>query len=649
MKNNPEILDMLRTENPFVSSSVGDPMKTRYPDVTSINETAFMGLVNLIEQKIRTPDLPCAGMVFGETGSGKTHLVSRILDYGRSEQHLFSYAYMQPIEDADQTYRYLLREVIINLCYPLAGSGRATQMDLIVEKILDDVGAPPPAARREPTPKERLLMDFKEGLKQVAQRRKTPRPLLADLRRLVKTAVAYLAADDDEAVRGRGPRHADPVDYARERFPDIPKTFLKVLFQFPIREKRSAAIEWLKGISIDPSDAALLGVPIPVQETPAMMEQRAQNMLGYLGMLLTRYGRPLVVCFDRLENYDTEAKVRSLGKMIEYLVDSAKAILPIVFVRGAQWEEKFRKQLNQQIITRLETNEFNLKGCNADQALEIIGSRLDTVLGESASGDLFPFDRAELVRIFKSRLHSPRQVIMIANQRLRAILYPEKDPQDVVTPLEQLQKAFDASFRAIVADFDRYPPDRSRLRRALELYLSERPESSGFRIVSLHSPQDKFIDLRAAVQPDDGALFEAVFIIDVEHNSPSVRAGLKRGIDFLENDPSNRAFYIRDRRCEIPPPPQWASTNEMFLHFHRLGGNVLLLDQMQAARWYTLALLNYAVKDGEVTINDAEHQSRAVTVDELSSFIKTSVHEQTFSGFWKIGEQLRITSPAQSV
>jgi len=623
-------------------------MKNRYPDVPSVNETAFMGLVQLIEQKIRTPDLPCAGMVFGETGSGKTHLVSRILAYGRSRQNLFSYAYMQPIEDADQTYRYLLREVIINLCYPMAGSGQATQMDMIVEKILGDVAVGSVSPGDEPTPKERLLMDFKEGLKHVARRRKTPRHLFGDLRRLVKTAVAYLAVADDEAFHSRRSRHMDPLDFARERFPDIPKTFLKVLFQYPIRAKRSAAIEWLKGISIDPADAALLGIPIPAQETAAMMEQQARNMLGYLGMLLTQYGRPLVVCFDRLENYDTDAKVRSLGKMIEYLVDSAKAILPIVFVRGAQWEEKFRKELNQQIITRLETNEFSLKGCNDEQALEIIGGRLKAVLGKRASDDLFPFNRPDLVQIFRTRLHSPRQVIMIANQRLRAILYPDKDTPDAVTPLEQLQKAFDASFRAIVADFDRYPPDRSRLRRALELYLSERPESSGFRIISLHFPQDKFIDLKATVRSDDTVVFEAVFIIDVERNNPSVRASLKRGIDFLENDPSGRAFYIRDRRCEIPPPPQWASTNEMFMHFHRLGGNVLLLDQMQAARWYTLALLNYAVKEGEVTTSDNELQSRAVTVEELSSFIKTSVHEQTFSGFWKIGERLRIAYPTQS-
>lgn len=646
MKNSPEVLDRLRIENPFVSSSVGDPMKNRYPDVASINETAFKGLVQLIEQKIRTPDLPCAGMVFGETGSGKTHLISRTLTYRQSKKNPFSFAYMQPIEDADQTYRYLLREVIISLCYPMIGGGQATQMDMIVEKILADVPSRPDpplveTIKVEPSKKDRLMMDFKDGLRQLAQRRKKPRPLLRDISRLVKTAVAFLATEDNAQNNIPEPARRDLIDFVHDRFPDIPRIFLKVLFQYPVRAKRSAAIEWLKGMTIDPSDAALLGLPEPAEQTPAMMEQQAKNMLGYLGMLLTHYGQPLVICFDRLENYDTDEKVRSLGKMVEYLVDSAKAILPIVFVRGAQWEEKFRNRLNQQIITRLETNEFTLKGCNDGQALEIIDGRLKTVLGNHAAGDLFPFDRSELTHTFKTRLHSPRQVIMIANQRLRGILYPEKGAPSAVTALEQLRKDFDRSYRSIEADFDRYPPDRSRLRRALELYLSERPDSSGFRVESLHSPSDKFIDLRGTIRCGDVAVFEAVFIIDVERNSPSVRASLKRGIEFLESAPSGQAFYIRDRRCEIPPPPQWASTNDMLRHFQDLGGNTLFLDNMQAARWYALALLNYAVKEGEVTITDSEYRSRAVTVEELSLFIKTSVHEQTFSGFWHIGEKLR--------
>ncbi len=54
-------LDLFRRYNPFTSSSVGDPWEATYPDVPSINEHAFRGLWQLIEQKTRNPVLNCAG------------------------------------------------------------------------------------------------------------------------------------------------------------------------------------------------------------------------------------------------------------------------------------------------------------------------------------------------------------------------------------------------------------------------------------------------------------------------------------------------------------------------------------------------------------------------------------------------------------
>ena len=70
-------LDLFRRHNPFTSSSVGDPWEATYPDVPSIHEHAFRGLWQLIEQKTRSPALNCAGLILGEVGSGKTHLLGR--------------------------------------------------------------------------------------------------------------------------------------------------------------------------------------------------------------------------------------------------------------------------------------------------------------------------------------------------------------------------------------------------------------------------------------------------------------------------------------------------------------------------------------------------------------------------------------------
>ena len=92
-----------------------------------------------------------------------------------------------------------------------------------------------------------------------------------------------------------------------------------------------------------------------------------------LGFLLTRYQQPLVVCFDRLENLETDEHIHALGKMVEFLVDKAQAMLPVVCFRGMQWEEKFRHKLNQHVSSRLETNKFELRGCHPHKPWPLCG------------------------------------------------------------------------------------------------------------------------------------------------------------------------------------------------------------------------------------------------------------------------------------
>ena len=81
-------LDRLQRHNPFVSASAGDPWDRQYPHVPAINEQAFQGVCRLIRQKVQEPALNCAGLILGEVGSGKTHLLGRILTYTTQVQPL---------------------------------------------------------------------------------------------------------------------------------------------------------------------------------------------------------------------------------------------------------------------------------------------------------------------------------------------------------------------------------------------------------------------------------------------------------------------------------------------------------------------------------------------------------------------------------
>ena len=576
-------LALFRQHNPFTSSSVGDPWEATYPDVPAINEHAFRSLWQLIEQKMRSPALNCAGLILGEVGSGKTHLLGRILTQSTQTRSPCAFAYIQPLEDPEQTYRYLLREVMVNLFHPMAASPQATQFRRLVTKV------------------------FLEGHPD----RQVPA-------RLVLTPSTFTA------IQQRVMR------LLRTAYPAISGHFVHVLLQYAVLERRTAAMQWLTGSVLDEADTTLLQVPDRTRLSTASLEAEARDILTSLGLLLTRYHQPLVVCFDRLENLETDEHVHALGKMVEFLVDKAQAMLPVVCFRGMQWEEKFRHKLNQHVSSRLETNKFELRGCTPEQALAIVRSRLAAVPGNEGAETLFPFDPEELLKTFHLGLYSPRRVITLANQRLRQCL--DEEPLPPVSPLQKLQEAFASQYQAIMRDFERYQPDRGRLRRALELYVRYGP----CKCVPNESGQEKYIDMTTTICLAGTTAVPVIFLIDVEPHYAAVGACLSRAIAFLEEAPCGRAVYIRDARCPFPPPPTWEATNKKLQLFKGYGGRVVFLDGEQAARWYALALLSYAVKEQDITVAGANNTPRPITFEEFTAFIEQDISAQKTRTFQEI-------------
>jgi hypothetical protein len=417
----------------------------------------------------------------------------------------------------------------------------------------------------------------------------------------------------------------------RTAYPALSGPFVHVLLQYAVLERRPAAMQWLLGNVLDTADAALLQVPDRAQLSTAALEAEARDILTSLGLLLTRYHQPLVICFDRLENLETDEHIHALGKMVEFLVDKAQAMLPIVCFRGMQWEEKFRHKLNQHVSSRLETNKFELRGCTSEQALAIVRGRLATVPGNTEAETLFPFDPEALLKTFHLGLYSPRRVITLANQCLRQLL--DEEPLPPVAPLQKVQEAFASQYQAIMRDFARYQPDRGRLRRALELYAQYGPPGC----IPTESGQEKYIDLATTVHLTETATaVPVIFLIDVEQHYAAVGACLSRGLAFLAQEPSGRAVYIRDARCPFPLPPMWEATNKKLQLFKEHGGRAVFLDSEQAARWYALALLSYAVKEQDITVAGANNTPRPITFEEFIAFIEQDICTQKTRTFQDI-------------
>jgi hypothetical protein len=130
------------------------------------------------------------------------------------------------------------------------------------------------------------------------------------------------------------------------------------------------------------------------------------------------------------------------------------------------------------------------------------------------------------------------------------------------------------------------------------------------------------------------------FIIDTHLNHASVNANLIKALRFLEHNQSARAFYIRDPRCPLPAPPRWPVTNATLQRFKDRGGVVLALDEPQVAGWYALALLHYAVTEGDITTLNKADQIQVISHDAFSHFIGERLHSGRYAYFQDLDERL---------
>lgn len=371
-------LELLRQHNPFMSASAGDPWLRKFPDVASINQHVFRFINEIVRQKSEDLSGNVAGLILGEAGAGKTHLIARLLEHGTRSDAPYRFSYIQPIEDPAQTFRYLLREVSVCLCRPLEKNGSYSQLDILLGCILEEL------LRR----KIRIKSASPEMQRRMIQALKTD-------------SLAYTNSQVLQAVFMNTMTTKIGRQHLLMQHTDLDESFISVLFQYRFASHRVAALGWLKGAILDEEDYKLLKVQDRQKMSGEALEQEARAILYSIGVLLARYRQLLVVCFDRLENLATDGQIRSFGKMVEFLVDSVPAMLPLAFFRGQQWEEVFRRTLNEHVVTRLEGNSAIMEACDSDQALEIIQSRLSYAFETDLADDFTPFSKVELKKGLK--------------------------------------------------------------------------------------------------------------------------------------------------------------------------------------------------------------------------------------------------------
>jgi len=598
MNKDARYLEILQHRQPFVSSNVSDPKDHIFPDVPSINEKVYHCVIDLIRMKSQNPSVPIAALILGEAGYGKTHLINRLIRTVDSHHDLtYRVAYIQPIEDPAQTYSYLLREIVTNLFYPIKNNYPPTIMHGILAELIKEVLIK--STFSDPMLKEKVHKILQNNPVDIFYELDPKMSLWLNVEKKLKKMYSNVC----------------------------PPVFFQILMQLRFNDRLFAIIEWLKCNTLDADMAKMLRIKPDHLSSISATEQASRDMIKTLSTLIGICNHPLLVCFDRLENLDSNDKVQSFGRMVEFLVDDARAMMPVAFCRGDLWNNILKHKFNTHVSERLESNTFELLGCDVNQALELIASRLTWAYGNS-NHNFQPFDRNMLEEIFSNRLRNTRYIIQKANKLLRHLIMPIE-----IKPVStQLKSNFCAYFQKVLDEFDRYAPERSRFRRALRLFFEIKDFSVDIQF------GDKYIDFGFSQNIQTAK--KGIVIIDVENHHRAVGASIKRGIDFLDKNPQACALYFRDERSLLPS--RWLSTNAALAQFKSKGGHVLILDRNEAAQCFAITLMHYAIKEGDVSVETQDIDMRNASIDEFLHFLYENILHEPFTLFKKMADILNL-------
>ncbi|MDR3110093.1 MAG: ATP-binding protein, partial [Planctomycetaceae bacterium] len=447
-----QVVDSMKQRQPFSSGMAYDPWASSSSqqvqlDVADINKTSYEKICSLIAQKVEQPQVPLAGLILGEAGSGKTHFLRRILQYIDKTDALEFFCVLKPLFDPNLPLQHLLQAIGHDLAYSKPDTPEHSQLDYFVAKIFIDCVVD----ELEKTSHKLSEDDRTRNSKFLEKCEENPYHVFTTkkyLKRIQNTAVEYLL----------------------HLHPDFDKTFLKVLLQYCEDNKRDIVREWLRGNSLNESDCRLLDIPFQEDVSLAAVQTRLTTFYR----LFERYHFTLVLCFDQLDDLYGVEEIRSFGKMINFVVNQTTAIVPLVFVRGDNWDTRFRALLDPATVQRLESLQTVLQGCFFEQAQRLICRRIEQSFKDSP--ELESIKKAVIAKFPKQGVFSPREVIQKA-QRIWEELATGKN--DTVNPVadKSIATEYQRTCEEIDKDFNTLwlPDDGSvYLKTAAQWYLQSR-------------------------------------------------------------------------------------------------------------------------------------------------------------------------------
>ncbi|MBF0552530.1 MAG: hypothetical protein HQK60_18615 [Deltaproteobacteria bacterium] len=533
--------------NPFVSSVMGNPWKsTAVPDVRSINERTFGGLLSLINNIPHCPEL--AAVVIGETGYGKTHFIKRLI----TEPNLV-FVYVHPLKDPHSCCASLLEAAVLNLCAPPPGlprRGKWTRLDLMIAHVLKNT-------MLHYAEQNRNRVDQKT--KDVLQKIKNDPLLLLTLKNPDKWSRVL------EATKELLLNSGFPLD-------DVSEMVLHALFQYVDESKRKTVRTMLSGYIPEDADCQSLGIKFREGEfSIGAQENRALKILRAIGILLNHYC-PMIICFDQLDNLTTPEQVEAFGSLINFIVNETLNILPVAFIRpGLLTKDTWANCLDKAANERLQSHKFFLESLDLEDKIEIVRQRLIWAGGgfQNEIDSLLSSCKREIEKVLLSDEASPRQVIRTANSLVEKLHYPaplnlvevaiKQGTGPVSSPVEHpsdvLRVFFEEEREKIIYNKNVEPIRKETIIEALHLYFANRGPATPYQVTKL--AEDAKIGLTIKIQSSGpGSAPKTIdFLMETTVNGTSLIGAFKRLRSRITAGTATCSFFLRDSRAQIPTKP----------------------------------------------------------------------------------------------
>ena len=377
----------VRSTNPFVDNRVNG-LSADEVDVHDIHRAAFERLTTLAGEAC-SQRRGLGAMLLGEAGTGKSHLLSRLLRWAARDKQAIT-IYLHNLQASPENLpRSILKAVVSILT---RGKVRCFIKTPLFDMAFDLLKE---ALRFDPTKK--YLWPFVE--------------------RAYRRLIDGLSAED--------PSRAALVN----------RTVYDVLYRFFHSAYRIAktrddhvaglAVRWLSGDYLDPAEATQLGLPPSRDddEPSALADnQQIKQVLVALSRMALSRKQPFILCFDQVDNLDDE-QAAALARFLEALIDSAPNLL--VVMAGIQssmlrWREL--RVFQDSAWDRLAQFEIALHRLTPQESRRIIAARLEKITApfvelppvrqRRQEDDLFPLGQAWAEEFFRDRIDlRPREAI----------------------------------------------------------------------------------------------------------------------------------------------------------------------------------------------------------------------------------------------